>query len=56
MPDRGYCTHGIYGMVIAMVGCSSGCSGTDLSQLDCIIYIRAMARLLWLVTRVNYGT
>ena len=56
LPHRGGCADGHCGMVTETSTGSVGGAGVDLSWLDCIIHIRAMAHILWLVRRVNYGT
>jgi hypothetical protein len=54
--DRGCFAHSIYRMVAAAFACAGASAGIDLSQPDRPTYICVVARILWLVRSVNYGT
>ena len=56
LPDRGGCSDGHCGVVTATSTGSVGGARVDLSWLDRIIHIRAMAHILWPVRKMNYGT
>src|SRR5262249_16045501 len=55
-PDRGCSAQGNDRMVTATSACSIGCGGVDLSKLECITYVRAVAHIFWLMRTVKHGT
>ena len=56
LSDYRCCAHGNHRMGTATSAYSIGFAGVDLSKLDSITYIRAVAHIFWLVRTVNYGT